>query len=149
MSEQTRPLSSITAREASIFACLVDSYVEPEAPFPAVRDTQAVPFMDTWLARAPTFNRRGIRALLYLCELAPLLGKERRRFRRLSREQRVAFLRRVDTHPWPPIRSIGHLGKLTANLGYYGDRSVMLVCGYDPAEKIADARALRQREGRP
>ena len=149
MSAPEIPLRSLSTREASIFACIADAFVEPAPPFPAIRDTQAVTFIDTWLGRAPATNRGGLRVLLYLCELAPLLGADRMRFRRLPRERRVAFLQRLDVHRLPLIRGIARLGKLTTSLSYYGDRTVMLLCGYDPDAKIAGARELRVREGRP
>ena len=51
----------LTPREASIFACITDTVVAPEPILPPVRDTDAVGFLDRWLAAAPAMNRIGLR----------------------------------------------------------------------------------------
>ena len=43
-------LSVLTPREASIFACVCDTVVAPAPVLPPVRDTDAVGFLDRWLA---------------------------------------------------------------------------------------------------
>lgn len=143
------PLRAVTPREASIFACLVDAYVEPEPPFPPVARTAAVTFFDAWAAEAPAANRLGLRALLYGCELAPLLSGRRRRFRRLQAVERTAFLRALEASRAIPLRLASKLVRVATTLAYYGDPAVMRACGYDPEDKIARSRALRKREGRP
>lgn len=142
-------LRALAPREASIFACLVDAYTEPEPPFPAVRATGAVEFLDRWIAEAPAANRLGLRALLYVCELAPLLGGRRSRFRRLERGERVELLRALEASRIVPLKLSAKLVRVAVTLSYYGDPGVMRACGYDPEEKIARSRALREREGRP
>ena len=52
----------MTAREADIFRCLVDTVVAPTDP---VARTDAAAFFADWLDHAPALNRAGIRALLY------------------------------------------------------------------------------------
>ena len=77
-------LTALTPREASIFACLTDTVVAPEPVLPPVRETVAVAFLDRWLARSPRLNRIGLRALLYVAELAPRLIGLGARLRRLA-----------------------------------------------------------------
>ena len=56
-------LATLSRREASIFACVCDTVVAPEPLLPPVRETDAVQFLDRWLAAAPRLNRIGLRAL--------------------------------------------------------------------------------------
>jgi hypothetical protein len=142
-------LSVISAREASIFGCLIDTTVEPVAPLPAVRDTDAVAFFDRWLARSPMPQRVGLRVLLYAAEVGPVLSGFRHRLRRLTPPERLRYLRRLERAPLPPVRQIVKLIVGMATLAYYGDDQVMRLLGYDAAANVARGRALRDREGRP
>ena len=76
-----RGARAMTAREADIFRCLVDTVVAPADP---VARTDADAFFADWLDHAPALNRAGIRALLYALELAPLAAGAGARLRRLD-----------------------------------------------------------------
>ena len=142
-------LTTLTPREASIFACLTDTVVAPEPLLPPVRETTTVEFLDRWLGRAPRLNSIGLRGLLYAAELAPLFAGQRQRLRRLDEPGRVAALQRLD-HGGPPLaRQIVTLLKGIACLAYYGDDDVMLQLGYDADANVERARRLRAAEGRP
>src|SRR5438552_2992558 len=78
-------LQVLSAREASIFACLTDTVVAPEPVLPAVRETDAVAFFDDWLRRLPALNRAALRGLLWVAEMAPLFAGFGGRLRRLDR----------------------------------------------------------------
>src|SRR4051794_2505831 len=114
-------LTTISGREASIFACLTDTMVAPEDPLPAVAATDAVEAFDTWLARSPAVNRLGLRSLLYALELAPLAFGQPQRLRRLTPSQRAAFVDALSSSPLGPVvtvmRSMGQFS-------YYGDDNV-------------------------
>jgi hypothetical protein len=92
-------LTAIGPREASIFTALADAFVAPEPLLPAVRDTDAVRTFDLWLARSPRLNRIGLRVLLHLSEIAPLLSGGGRRLRRLDPERARRWLTRVEHLP--------------------------------------------------
>lgn len=141
--------TTITPREASIFACLCDTVVAPEPVLPPVRETDAALFFDRWMARAPRVNRAALRALLYALELAPLLLGFGGRLRTLPAERRAAFLDALER--WAP-GPLGHVTKLIAGmafLAYYGDDEVLRRVGYDPDANLARAREIRVLEGRP
>lgn len=142
-------LTVITKREASIFACLTDVIVDPTAPLPAVVDTDAVLFLDRWLERSPAPQRIGLRALLLLTEVGPLLTGFRHRLRRLPPEERLRYVRRLQHAPLPLVRQVSKLVNGMATLSYYGDDAVMRLVGYDPDVNLARGRALREREARP
>lgn len=142
-------LRAITPREASIYACLVDTYCEPGEGFPAVRDSSAVPFLDEWLARAPAFNRIAFRGLLYLAEIGPALSGYGARLRRLERGRRLEYVLSLDRSPFLPLRALSKLLKVATSLGYYGDAGVLRRIGYDPDAVLERSRELRRREGRP
>lgn len=142
-------LRALTPREASIFACVCDAVVAPEPALPPVRATDAVAFFDLWMARAPALNRIGMRALLYALELSPLLTGARTRLRRLDRAGRAAWLRAIERTPHPRVRLLVKLVRGAAQLSYYGDESVLLLCGYDAEANVRRGRELRIREGRP
>ncbi len=139
----------LSRREASIFACVTDAVVEPQPVLPPVRETDAVRFFDDWMARAPALNRHGLRALLYVVELAPLLTGFGARLRRLSRERRVEWLHAAEAARVPQLRLVAKLLKGAAQLSYYGDDRVMLRTGYDGEANLRRGRELRIREGRP
>ena len=142
-------LRALSPREAWIFACVCDAVVAPEPVLPPVRETDAVMFFDSWMARSPALNRRGIRALLYIAELSPLVTGARRRLRRLDRDSRARWLHALERAPSGQVRLVAKLVKGAAQLSYYGDDRVLARCGYDADANLARGRALRAREGRP
>ena len=139
----------LTAREASIFACVTDAMVAPEPLLPPVRETDAVEFFDDWMARAPRLNRIGMRALLYVLELSPLLTGFRARLRRLDREARARWVTAIERAPRAELRLVAKLVKGAAQLSYWGDDELMLRVGYDAGANVRRGRELRVREGRP
>lgn len=142
-------LRAISAREASIFACLTDTFVAPEPVLPAVRETSAVAFFDRWLQRSPRLNRAGLRVLLHAAELAPLATGARARLRRLDAAGRARALAALETARPAPARQAVKVLRAVAFLAYYGDDEVMRRLGYDAGAVVARARALRASEGRP
>ena len=139
----------LSPREASIFACLVDTVAAPEPLLPPVADTDCAFFFDRWMAESPVLNSRGMRGLLYMVELMPLLLGYRRRFRRLEPDARVRYVRAIERSSNPQVRQLVKLIKGAAFLAYYGDDGVMLRIGYDAAANVERGRMLRLREGRP
>jgi hypothetical protein len=119
----------LSAREASIFACLTDTLLAPAAPLPPVADTDAVAAFDAWLGRAPRANRMALRALLLALELAPRLGHRHARWRRLAPADRLAVLATLERHGG---RSIVEALRATAAVSYYGDAQVSALLGYAP-----------------
>ena len=142
-------LQVLTPREASIFACVCDTVVAPEPLLPPVRETDAVGFLDRWLAAAPALKRIGLRSLLYAAELAPRLMGGRGRLRALPEAERVAALEAADRARRPEVRAVVKLVKSVAFLAYYGDDDVMSRLGYDADAVVVRGRELRAREGRP
>jgi hypothetical protein len=142
-------LSAITPREASIFACVTDAVVAPEPVLPPVRHTDAVAFFDDWMACSPRLNRLGMRALLYVLELSPLVTGFGARLRRLDRDARTRWLDAIERAPRAEVKLVAKLVKGAAQLSYYGDDAVLLRMGYDPEANLARGRELRLREGRP
>ncbi|MEA2271455.1 MAG: hypothetical protein QOI98_163 [Solirubrobacteraceae bacterium] len=142
-------LTILSPREASIFACVVDTYCAPAGAFPPVRETDAAFYADELMACSPRLNRAGFRAMLHAVELAPLATPHRARLRRLAPEQRREFALGLDRSRHLPGRALGRMLKLVATLAYYGDEGVLASLGYDPEAKLARGRELRAREGRP
>ena len=142
-------LSVLTPREASIFACLVDTVAAPEPLLPAVSQTDCAFFFDRWMAASPTPNALGMRALLHVIELAPLALGYRARLRRLPVEQRVRYLKTIERNTNPHVRQIVKLIKGAAFLSYYGDENIMRLVGYDADAVLMRGRALRTQDGRP
>jgi hypothetical protein len=142
-------LTVLTAREASIFACLVDTVAAPEPVLPPVRETDAAFFFDRWMAASPKPNALGMRALLHVLELAPLALGFGARFRRLREGDRVRYLSRIERSRSPRVRQLAKLVKAAAFLSYYGDDQIMRRVGYDPDARLERGRALRASEGRP
>jgi hypothetical protein len=136
----------INPREASMFACLTDAVVAPVPPLPPVAETDATAAFDAQLAASPRLNRLGLRAGLYVLELAPLAVGARHRLRRLPSPARAAALERVDSNALlsPLLKAM----RSVAHLSYYGDLHVMALLGYDPERVVARGRALRAQEGR-
>ncbi len=139
----------MSRREASIFACLIDAVVAPAAPLPPVHHTDAVAFLDRWLARSPGPQRAGLRAVIHAVEIGPLLSGFSHRMRRLAPAQRLRYVRRLERAPLPPLRQIAKLVNGMATLAYYGDDAVMRLLGYDADANLARGRELRERDGRP
>jgi hypothetical protein len=142
-------LNMLTPREASIFACLTDTVVQPAAPLPPVTETDAVASFDDWMSRSPGPQRAGLRALLYVVEVGPLLAGFRARLRRLGPEERLRYVGRIEHAPVAGIRQIAKLVKGMAFVSYYGDDRIMRSLGYDPDANLARGRELRERDGRP
>ena len=65
-------LTTISPREASMFAALCEAFVAPAGDMPAVSQTDAAFALDANLAVAPPLNRIGLRAAMYFLEIAPL-----------------------------------------------------------------------------
>jgi hypothetical protein len=141
-------LESLTPREASIFACLADAAVAPEPLLPPLRDTGAVAFFDRWLTQSPRRNRLGLRALLYVLELAPLIRGRGARMRRLSAGERRVFLRSLEESGPAQLQQLAKLVEQIAYLAYYGEDEMMLRLGYDPDERLRRGRELREAEAR-
>ena len=142
-------LRALSPREASIFACVCDAVVSPEPKLPPVRETDAVAFFDDWMARSPAPNRIGMRALLYVLELSPLVTGGHARLRRLGAAERAAWLSAVERAPSPQLRLVTKLVRSAAQLAYYGDDRVLALCGYDAEANLRRGRELRIAEGRP
>ena len=140
-------LETLTPREASIFACVCDTVVAPRPALPPVRETDAVEFVDRWLARAPRLNRAGLRALLYAAELAPRALGAKGRLRALSEAERARVLRELERSR--RTRELVKLLQGIAFIAYYGDDAIMRRLGYDASARVERARQLRAREGRP
>ena len=142
-------LSVLTPREASIFACLVDTVAAPEPVLPPVSRTDAAFFFDRWMAASPRANAIGMRALLHMLELMPLALGHGARLRRLPVAERVRFVEKIEHSPNRHLRQIVKLMKGAAFLSYYGDDAVMRRIGYDADANVRRGRELRAKEGRP
>ena len=128
----------LSGREASIFACLCDTVVAPEAPLPPVEHTDAVAAFDRYLAGSPRMNRVGLRALVLLAELAPRVLGQRARLRRLGQEERARALRAAEGSRARPL--VDAL-EFVIRLSYFGDDGVMRLLGYDAEANLRRARA--------
>jgi hypothetical protein len=142
-------LTAIGPREASIFTCLLDGFVAPEPLLPAVRDTDALASFDIWLTRSPRLNRIGLRVLLHLAELAPLVLGGGRRLRRLEPAGRRRWLEQAEHVPLRPLRELVRAVKTLLLLCYWGDPAVMARLGYDAQARVDRGRELRRTERRP
>jgi hypothetical protein len=141
-------MKAMKPRDAAVFASLTDAYCAPAAPFPPVRDSDALAFAGELVAASPRVNRAGFRVILRLLDIAPLAGRHRARFTSLTRSQREEFLLRLDRSRWFLLRVTGRLLKTLALMSYYGDATVLRETGYDPDAVIARGQALRSTEGR-
>jgi hypothetical protein len=142
-------MNVLTAREASMFACLTDTVVAPHPVLPPVAATDAADAFDRWLASAPRPNAAGMRALVVAVELAPLVLGYRRRLRRLPPDDRARCLNALEQSPSAPVRQLVKALKSVASLCYYGDDALLRRLGYDPDANVARGRELRARDGRP
>lgn len=136
-------------REASIFACLVDTVAAPEPLLPPVAQTDCAFAFDRWMAAGPAINARAMRALLLGLELMPLAMGHGRRFRRLPAGERARFIRGLEHVHSKHVKQLVKMLKGAAFLAYYGDDDVMRQVGYDAEANLERARAVRLREGRP
>ena len=141
-------LAALHPREASIFACLTETVVQPAAPLPPVSATDTVPAFDRWVAAAPRVNRAGVRVLLYAVEAGPLLAGFRHRLRRLPPAERLRFVAAVEHARAAPLRQLAKLLKGMSFVSYYGDDAILRELGYDPDANLARGRELRRAEGR-
>jgi hypothetical protein len=142
-------LVCLAPREASIFACLVDTVAAPEPLLPPVAQTDCAFAFDRWMAASPALNARGLRTLLLALELMPLAMGYGRRFRRLAPAERARFVAAIEHSPNRHLRQLMKVLKGIAFLSYYGDDAVMRQVGYDAEANLECARAIRIREGRP
>jgi hypothetical protein len=132
-------------REASMFACIVETVVAPGGALPPLRRTDAVAAFGAHLAASPGANRALLRALLYAVEAAPLVLGYGARLRRLRPDARLAALERLEAGPaGPALRPLTALAKLA----YYGNDRVARALGYDADAVVARGRALREAEVR-
>ena len=135
----------MTAREANVFACLVEAVVSPAEPLPPLARTDAIAFFDGYLAASPPLNRAGLRALLHALEAGPRALRLGGRFRQLDPATRASYLARLQRTP--AGRGFEAL-EAVAKLAYYGDDGVMRTLGYDPDVVLARGRRLRREEAR-
>lgn len=136
---------SVTPREANVFACFVDTVVAPGDGLPELAGTDAVEFLDGYLAAAPALNRIGVRATLHALEVGPVLLGYGARLRRLPPDRRLAFLGTIERTPAAvALQAVEALAKLA----YYGDAGVMRGLGYDSEAVVGRARELRLAERR-
>jgi hypothetical protein len=135
----------VSRREANVFACLVETIVAPGGRLPPLARTDAMEFLDGYLAASPRLNRLGVRALLYALEVGPRALGYGARLRRLPAERRLAFLDAVARSPaGPALQGV----EVMAKMAYYGDDGVMRSLGYDPDAVVARGREIRVAEGR-
>lgn len=145
----THHFQTLTPREASIFACAVDTLLAPEPDLPAVRDTTAAIGFDDWLTHSPDANRYAVRAGLYLLELTPRLTGRGARFRQLDRASRQEFLSSAGNKRPLWLTGLVDTLRMFAAAVYYGDDDVALRLGYDADARVRRGRELRASEGRP
>lgn len=114
----------MTRREAGAFAALVDAVVAPRPPLPPVARTDALAAFGEMLRAAPRLNSAGLRGALMALDAAPrALGRPR--LRRLPREERLAFLARLER--LGPLRPLVDALRTAAAVSYYGDAGVLEV----------------------
>jgi hypothetical protein len=141
----------LSAREASIFACVADTLLATAPPLPPIGSTDAVRAFDAWLAKAPWINRMGLRAVLLGLELSPRLTRARRRWRRLPPPQRLAILERLSRRS-AGGRALVEALRASAAVSYYGDARVSALLGYVPRaleRRTIDDAALGERPPEP
>lgn len=84
----------LSPREQATLAAAADAFFPPDGPIPVSgTDAGAVRYFDAYLRRAPHTQRLLTRLLFAFTEYSPLwFGPVRRRFSRLSLQQRISFL---------------------------------------------------------
>ena len=142
-------MTTITPREASIFACFTETVVAPGALLPPVRQTDAAAFFDEWLTIAPRAHAAGLRALVVAVELGPLALGLKKRLRKLSADDRARYLHALEKSKTPQVRQLTKALKGIAFLCYYGDDGLMKQLGYDADANVRRGRELRTKEARP
>ena len=136
---------TVKAREANVFACLVDTIVAPGGALPPLARTDAMQFLDGYLAASPRLHRIGVRILLHALEVGPRLLGYGARLRGLPVERRLAFLDAVGRTPaGPAVQGV----EVMAKMAYYGDDGVMRSLGYEPDAVLSRARKVRLAEER-
>ena len=140
----------LTPREASIFACVCDTVVAPEPVLPPVRETDAVGFLDRWLAAAPRAEpdrpaRPALRGRAGAAGARPAAGG----CARCDEAERAAGAGAPRSAAQrPEVRALVKLVKGIAFLAYYGDDDVMGRLGYD-ADAVVTRGARAARAGGP
>jgi hypothetical protein len=142
-------LSALRPREAAVFTALVEAYCRPEPLLPPVAATDALVFMDGLAARSRWLNRAVFKVTLRAIDLAPVLGRDRKRFTRLDPDRRARFVNGLDRSRIQLLPILSKLLKTLTLMSYYGDLSVLHAAGYDPEANVERGRALRRAEGRP
>jgi hypothetical protein len=138
-------MSAVSPREANVFACLVDTIVAPGGSLPGLAQTDALEFLDGYLAASPRPNRAGVRALLHALEVGPRTLGYGARLRQLPRERRLEFLDTVArSRAGAALQGL----EVMAKMAYYGDDGVMRTLGYDPDAVVERAREIRMAEAR-
>ena len=138
-------LSRLSKREADILLCLTDTAVAPSNKLPAVDQTGIVEAFNAFLRASQPIMKVGLRAIILLLEITPKLVGYRRRFRKLSVEQRTEYLNRaIKSFLAPVVNPVISVFQML----YYGEPSVHAVVGYDPAPQLERCRALRKEERR-
>jgi hypothetical protein len=132
-------------REAAIFLAFADAVLAPQAPLPAVADTDALASFERLLRATPRPNRLALRAGLRALDAGPRALRFHGSLRALSPERRLAYVQRLEAGPLgTPVKALASL----AAVSYYGDDDVMRLLGYDPEARLRRGRELREREGR-
>jgi hypothetical protein len=135
----------VSAREANVFACVVDTVVAPGGGLPPLARTDALTYLDRLLDASPRLTRAGIRAALHALEVGPRLLGYGKRMRQLTPAERLDYLDRISRSP----AALALQGvEVMAKLAYYGDDGVMRSLGYDPDAVVARAREVRLAEAR-
>ena len=143
------PLTILSSREASIFACVVDTLMAPEDPLPAVHKTSTVVALDQWLQVSPSLNRWAIRSALYLVEAAPRVIGRGGRLRQLNRSARLELVSDLESAGPIAARRLIALLRALAAITYYSDDLIAMQLGYGADIRLARGRELRAAESRP
>lgn len=133
----------LTRREQALVAAAADALFPPGGPI-AISGTEAglVGYTDAYVGRVPAASRALIGLLFVFLEHAPwVFGPTRRRFTRLSPEQRVAALARMSTSPIY-FRRVAFLSLRTIlSMGYLAHPVVARRIGMVPEAEQALAEA--------
>ncbi|HEU4657845.1 MAG TPA: hypothetical protein VFR97_09980 [Capillimicrobium sp.] len=134
------------ARARDVFAALVDAVVAPAPPLPPLDRDGAPAYLDRLLAASPRPNAIGLVAALLALDLAPVAARRagcaRRRFRRLSADERRAVLGALEAgRAAPLVQALRGL----AHFAYYGEDEAARALGYDADAVLARAAAARRR----
>ena len=120
-------------REQRIFSCLADTLLAPQAPLPAVDETDTVQAFGEWLSRFSLPAQLGLRASLVTIELAPRL--KGRPWHSLSPAERLGAIEQIE-RLGPQAASMVAALRAAAGSSYYGDPRVASLLGYKaPGER--------------